>query len=198
MRSKTVLTIGEFTAALAAQAHDTTAAVMIFCDAPQLRELVARLPAASKPTPAAELHLTLAFLGAVGQLPRDARAAADDAVAKTAAQWPPAPARINGYARFIGTDTDGDPLVALVDGGWLPGLRADLAAELARAGTPIQSEHGFTPHITLGYLPPAAPTPNLRFQPFEIACTELTLAWAGWARRWPLNELALPTGGMRA
>lgn len=63
MRSKTVLTIGEFTAALAAQEYDTTAAVMIFCDAPQLRALVAQLPSASKPTPAAELHLTLAWAG---------------------------------------------------------------------------------------------------------------------------------------
>ena len=46
---------------------------------------------------------------------------------------------------------DGVPTVALIDVAGLNEIRADLVRALEMVGVPQRSEHGYTPHLTLGY-----------------------------------------------
>ncbi|MBG7704929.1 2'-5' RNA ligase family protein [Streptomyces sp. MC1] len=102
-------------------------------------------------TPAEFLHITLAYLGDVADLgghPDDLR----DIVAPAVDGIAPLAGSIGGIGRFPDSG-DGEPTWVPVD---VPGL-AELRQQVvqALAGSPyseaVRGNHGFTPHITLGY-----------------------------------------------
>lgn len=104
--------------------------------------------------PAAELHITLAYLG-------DATTIADPTelqaiCTELAASLEPGTGRIAGPAAFV-NDPDPEtgeaeiPLVALIDSQWITAMRATLADALDASGISIPSEHGFIPHMTMRY-----------------------------------------------
>lgn len=100
-----------------------------------------------------DLHLTLIYLGPVGEYDADAVLA----VAKLfSMRQPPLPGAVGGYGCFVGPE-DEDIHVALVD---VPGLdhwRRCLLDDLGvHAGIYLPDEnggHGYVPHITLAYTP---------------------------------------------
>lgn len=103
-------------------------------------------------TPGDELHLTVGYLGSVrdtllGPLIR----AATDCLARA-----PIAGQIAGHARFTGGDRD--VLVALFDSPALETLRRDVCTYLDLHGLTLNREHGYTPHLTLGYLDPTDTT----------------------------------------
>ncbi|MEU9925146.1 2'-5' RNA ligase family protein [Streptomyces griseoluteus] len=102
-------------------------------------------------TPAEHLHITLAYLGDVADLgghPDDLR----DIVAPAVHGTSPLAGSIGGIGRFPDSG-DGEPTWVPVD---VPGL-AEMRQQVtqALAGSPysesVRDNHGFTPHITLGY-----------------------------------------------
>ncbi|MEV0487369.1 HK97 family phage prohead protease [Streptomyces sp. NPDC050508] len=107
-----------------------------------------------------ELHITLAYLGdaaALGGHPDDLR----DIVASAVSGLAPLTGSIGGIGKFPDTG-DGEPTWVPVD---VPGL-AELWQRLADAlrtsvyADKLKTDHGFTPHITLGYsLPDTEPVP---------------------------------------
>jgi 2'-5' RNA ligase len=101
--------------------------------------------------PAASLHLTLAYLGDVDELPDDAAAYAQAAVAGVAFRQAPLAGTIAGVGVFRATDQD--CIVALPDIVGLNAFRERVCSALTNAGLPPQSEHGFLPHITIAYTP---------------------------------------------
>lgn len=112
---------------------------------------VAEQIAHSDGTPAEHLHITLAYLGDVADLgghPDDLRDIVTPAVHGTA----PLAGSIGGIGRFPDSG-DGEPTWVPVD---VPGL-AEMRQQVvqALAGSPysesVRDNHGFTPHITLGY-----------------------------------------------
>lgn len=107
-------------------------------------------------------HVTLAYLGRLGALPMGAVAldVARSVVARWASQTPPLPARLSGVGRFHGAEGEGDAAYLSVDAPGLSAARDALCRMLREAGLPVASSHGFTPHATLAYLPPDAPTPD--------------------------------------
>lgn len=127
---------------------------------------------------ARDLHVTLAFLGDAAALrariPPEALAEYLHAALRGA---PPITARIAGLGRFTATP-DGAPhaLYAAVDAPGLTALRERLCDTLALAGASPDSLHGFTPHITLAYLPPDVPTPPLTLPPLAWSVEAVTLA----------------------
>ncbi len=117
-----------------------------------LLDLIAQsdgLPAGTEHTLPEDLHLTLAFLGDAAQVDAEKALAA---VKAFAAEHAPVQGQISGLARL--SSANGKvPLVALVDAETLPSFQQNLLEQLAAAGIAVNTEHSFTPHITLAYLP---------------------------------------------
>lgn len=184
MRPITARRVGEFTACLLAAKPQHTGAMVALRLPDALDDLRLhvreQLPSGATFTPAGELHVTLAYLGEAAQYDAATQAAIARAVNSVALRWPPVEGQIGGLARFAGSgDDDGDPIVALYDAPSLPELRQDLVAALAQAGAQVARNHGFTPHITLAYVPGDAPTPDLRAAAKTITVERIGLWLAG-------------------
>lgn len=108
--------------------------------------------------PSTELHVTLAYLGkAVDLANPDALAAAVQMFASSA---PALDGEVSGIGRFTAAD-DEHVLYASVDVPALPSFRERLVAVIEAAGVEVNKAHGFTPHMTLSYIDPEDPTPEL-------------------------------------
>lgn len=130
------------------------------------------LPAGSELVPVEELHLTLSYLGERADI-EDLKTHLFAQVAEEARWRNGIIATLTGYARFTGGE-NGDALVLLVDSPHLPWLYLCLNQVPLPLAMPT---HGFIPHITLGYLPDGAETPQLEVEPLEIKFEELVIAW---------------------
>ena len=96
-----------------------------------------------------DLHLTAAFLGDAVDVNKEKLLAA---VGEFAAQQKPISGSINGAGRFNETNDDGHrPVYANFDAPTLPAARAQLVSALKQAQVGVVENHGFTPHVTLGY-----------------------------------------------
>lgn len=119
-----------------------------------------------------DLHITLAYLGDAGQLsghPDDL--AGHVTAALNGAQ--PLAGKIGGIGRFPDSG-DGEPVFVPVDVPGLSELRERIVSALALsplAGA-LRTDHGFTPHITLGYGLPhdiaAVPPLSVRFDTVHV------------------------------
>lgn len=143
---------------------------------PALAQRIAALDGVTEP--AEQLHLTLAFLGDSTERPlasNDARVLA--AVRDWAVRQVPLAGTINGVGRFLNAESDGTNAVYLApDLPTLPALRQSLVAAIEAAGFDYAQNHGFTPHITVAYVPEDAPTPMIRFAA-PLRFDRVTLAW---------------------
>lgn len=112
--------------------------------------------------PVTNYHVTLAYPGDAEDIDTTAFAAA---VNDWASRQAPLTGRLSGYGVFHQEGGD-KVLYASVD---LPGLesaREDLVDTLSRFGIDLPGNHGFTPHLTLGYFGEAnTPTPPEEMPP---------------------------------
>ncbi len=129
--------------------------------------------------PAEELHVTLVYLGDM----QDQDAKPDvfklAGIGKfIAGAFPPLVGKIGGLGRFKsdGDSGDADPVYASVDVPGLAELRTMLARTLKARDIFVAEDHGFTPHITLAYVPGDAPTPAGIELPDNIPCAFETLS----------------------
>lgn len=153
------------------------------------------LPAGAIITPANEIHLTLAYLGDLdkgevnieqGELLRR--------VMDWAANTPIVRGMVSGYGRFTTPNSEGlHPVFALYDCEYLAGWRYWLMDWL-----PMKANHGFTPHITLAYIPTAAPIPNLAIEPRELVFDRIGIGWGGQITTFPLQGEAAEVGAANA
>lgn len=140
-----------------AGAHDDDVMVALYPD-----EATANTLAVKGGEPAGNLHVTLAYLGKKdsGYGPDDVVAAVRKALAGRAE---PLAGQIGGIGVFPGDEEEGTPVWAPVDVPGLEKLRERVVDELdahpALAGR-VARNHGFTPHMTLGFdLDEATPVP---------------------------------------
>lgn len=103
-----------------------------------------------------QLHVTLAYLG-------DLKGDTDklkQTVAEYARASSPLQGVISGIGRFLAV-SDGDltSVYASVDLPGLPEWRQGLVQALIDVGFTPSSQHGYSPHITLSYIPKSAPMP---------------------------------------
>jgi thioredoxin reductase/2'-5' RNA ligase len=132
---------------------------------------------------AAQLHVTLAFLGKTRGLGKVEDAAA--AVKAWARRVPPLEGEISGLGHFMGNPDSGDGQVtyASVDLPELPHNREGLVRAMDRAGFPPRRDHGFTPHMTLAY---GHRRPKLTL-PMQVRFDRAVLAWNGEHHSFPLT-----------
>lgn len=125
-----------------------------------------------------DLHVTVAFLGKASELSGQ-RSEIEAVLTAFTADQPVIQGDINGVGRFNPSDgSDGkSPVYANFDAPALNGFREALIEALRAAGVTPVLNHGFTPHVTLAYLPADAPSPNIRLPTIDVRFDRLTLAW---------------------
>jgi 2'-5' RNA ligase len=157
---------------------DHSAGVMV---ALMLPDTVASSLAVPDGLPAEELHVTLAYLGTVedAEDPAEFLQTLLATVGGVAEDHEPLDGVIGGVGRFTGADeAEGDPFYASIDAPRLDELRVDLIRALRDAGLEPSDAHGFTPHITLAYVPKdsRAPLPRLE-DPIEVNIDAVTVVY---------------------
>lgn len=140
--------------------------------------------------PVDDLHLTLAFLGDSSET---ALATNKDRLVEAVKQWAtekgqPLQGDINGLGRFFHTeDDDTNAVFVSPDVPGLPELRQSLVDWIEQSGFDYAQNHGFTPHITVAYVPKAAPTPPIRIET-PVTFDHITLAWGDERFDYPLGS----------
>jgi len=107
-----------------------------------------------------DMHVTVAYLGHTRDCPLDVNELSN-LVEEWAGQWEPFTGELSGPGLFAGTGNEDAPVsVALVDAAPLPEMRQTLVDHLESHGVPVVQNHGYTPHVTVGYgLPDQPPVP---------------------------------------
>jgi 2'-5' RNA ligase len=101
-------------------------------------------------SPADDLHITLAYLGDGSSWSTEATEKVADALADVVSRSGALAGSVGGLGQFP-AGPDGAPTFVPVDVPGLVELRQAIVDTLAAVGHPQVSEHGFTPHLTLGY-----------------------------------------------
>lgn len=130
-----------------------------------------------------DMHVTLAYLGDAAPLD-DQKAAVIDALRAFAASEPPLDGKFNGIGRFM--DSDPSAFYANFDSPALPAFRQRLLDALQAVGVAPDPTHGYTPHLTLAYLPQDVTTPPVDMQPIPFTVDHLALAWGDERYELPL------------
>jgi 2'-5' RNA ligase len=139
--------------------------------------------------PIDRLHLTLAFLG---DSTETALSTNKDKLIEAIKQWAaekgrPLEGTMNGVGRFFHSeDDDTNAVYVSPDVPGLPELRQSLVAWIEQSGFDYAQNHGFTPHITVAYVPLDAPTPPIRAET-PIRFPQVTLAWGDERYDYPLG-----------
>ena len=128
-----------------------------------LADSVGELPEGSKRTPVSEMHITLALT-----TKKQSGNAIIKAVTSVLKQWSSIEGKTDGLITFSGNEEDGIPVCAHFDSPMIGKFREHVIRALSENGVRALMTHGFTPHITLAYLPKGSTVP-------EISVPSLTL-----------------------
>lgn len=123
-----------------------------------------------------DLHITLCYLGDADTL-TPYKEAIEDRLAIFGDQERPIVGILNGWGTFCGLEEDGnDPVYLNFDSAALPAFRQRLLSAIEDITGTLGQIHGFTPHITLSYVPkdgamyapPMLPRHALTFDNFAL------------------------------
>ena len=163
---------------------------MICFYVPEPMNEVVSMPGGMKPD---ELHLTLAYLGKLNELPPKQR------IIEALSQFINEPdvyaldGVLNGVARFNDkNDTDKEAFVLLYDSPKLPEFRQTLVDMLDINRVPYSQKHGFIPHITMMYLPISVPSPQVQIRPFPLNFSTVYLTYGDEKIAFNLREKPEP------
>lgn len=148
--------------------------------------------------PAEELHITLAYLGDSTEAPLSTnKSRVLDLISEwSGGQWNELTGVINGYGRFL-TVEDGDTNAVYLspDLPDLPAFRASLVEWLATAGIEYARNHGYTPHVTVAYVPIGEPTPALNPDDITLGINAVSVEWGDEHYDFPLGDAATKERG---
>lgn len=127
---------------------------------------------------ASSMHVTLAYLGK--ELTDKQKKQVRKVVKKLAVSTGAIEATLGGVGRFSASATsEGRDVVYLsVDSPGVTALHPKLLTALATVGVEPSKIHGFTPHVTLAYVPIADRSPIDRFEPVALTFGALSLTIA--------------------
>jgi len=127
---------------------------------------------------AEEYHLTLKYLGKVEDKALDLKALIN-ILTEYAYVFCALDAKVGGVGRFLQDEGNGTNAVYLsIDSTDLGPIHDRICEWLLDRGVFVESTHGFTPHITVGYIKTFKQTPDIQFNPFKITFDEVSL-WFG-------------------
>jgi 2'-5' RNA ligase len=134
-----------------------------------------------------ELHLTLAYLGDTSDLDPSARILIDKILADFASYQSPIGGEVSGIGLF-NTPEGGETnaFYASFDSPRLAKFRAAIVDQLRWADVEVVSNHGFTPHITLAYIPKGKPLPAVELPALPVVFESVWLSWGDERTEYPL------------
>lgn len=138
-----------------------------------------------------QLHVTLAYLGKTSDAAGDGltlESATSQIVAAAqaaAATYQPLSGTVGGVGKFP-DQGEGVPVIALVDVVGIGAVREAVVDALEAGGLPVKTDHGFTPHMTLGYNLDLDLIPDS--EPVPVEFTHLVVAVGGTHTRIPLGD----------
>lgn len=127
---------------------------------------------------ASDLHITLAYLGDSTTLDPNLRDKLSNLLQRFATDNCPIEGVISGSGLFTADDDGTSPLYLSYDSLNIQQLRSQLVSMLGFSNINVQTNHGFTPHITLKYLGKNETVMPIKVNPIFIKFGELTLCWA--------------------
>lgn len=128
--------------------------------------------------PKEEYHLTINYLGKVEDKALDLKALVN-VLTEFAYVFYQIECKVGGVGRFLQDEGNGTNAVYLsIDSPELGTIHDRVCEWLLDRGVFIESTHGFTPHITVGYIGVNKQTPDILFTPFNITFDEISL-WFG-------------------
>jgi 2'-5' RNA ligase len=130
--------------------------------------------------PASDLHVTLAYLGDAANLSLDDQRKLIGVVGEVALDQTELKGELSGTGSFQnGEDTDPYWVGVQIPG--LAELRAKLVTALTDAGfhLPATPGTGYTPHVTVAYVPKGETLPGMDFAPMGVVMHHLTVAVGG-------------------
>ena len=122
-----------------------------------------------------ELHVTLAYYGDANNLTSAQIAAVIDKVRNIGFEFAPIKGRFGGVGRFSASESSDnmDVLYANVDSPSIETLRISLVERLYQL-QPV-TNHGFTPHMTLAYVPVNADMPITNWTPIPVTFDAISI-----------------------
>ncbi len=137
-------------------------------------------------------HMTLLFLAQdAGDLDREQMAALVAVLKAFGESSAPFAIEVSGVGRFLTDEGAGaNAVYASVDSPSLPGFRQELLQRVRATGIEPNTEHGFTPHITLGYVGAMLPTPDVAPPLITLAFDTLSLIAGDTRTDFPLSGSA--------
>lgn len=139
------------------------------------------------------LHITLAYLGEIADQDLSSGGVLE-VLQKIRDFWGPLKGEIAGMGRFTNTHLEGqDAVFASFDSPHIQQFRAAIVNILRDYGINVVDNHGFTPHITVGYIPSDAPTPDYRPPVIPMWFDAIMLHWGPEIFRIPLSLDHFPT-----
>ncbi len=123
-------------------------------------------------------HITLLYLADDAELQTGFKNKIIERLAQIASMCSAIGGKLNGYGRFSG-DGEMYPVYANYDSAQLFKVRSKLMWKLAELGVELPEDHGFTPHLTLGYLPTSEAMPALDMPDLDMNFPGFSLIWAG-------------------
>ena len=124
-------------------------------------------------TPPEQIHITVGYFGKINEAP--SLAELQKLCAHLATMHQPFKVRLSGLTRFSGKDRDA--FVVNVASPDVEDVRRALVLLAEDAGLDMRREHGYTPHVTLGYLEHDDPVPMQRWQEVEVPVTHIVLGY---------------------
>jgi 2'-5' RNA ligase len=133
---------------------------------------------------AADLHVTLAYLGRKSSLSPDSIKVAREVVGLMAEAYPALTAKLAGCGRFSASESsDGQDVIYLsVDSADLCEFRAELVDMLDVAKVPYKKNHGYTPHVTLKYVDTSKSHKTDHFEPVHLTFDSVSFYEGGGAK----------------
>lgn len=149
--------------------------VMVALMVPDWLQSAVAVPGGEAP---GDLHVTLAYLGYAADLSLEEQRRLVGVVGEVVMRSRKLKGVLSGLGRFS-NDGETDPLWVGVDVPGLTELQADLASALEAAGFTVSSHGEYTPHVTVAWIDPEAPLPELEFAPLEVCFENVTVAVGG-------------------
>ena len=125
------------------------------------------------------LHITLLYLGKAEDADEETRKKVGAIVNEVAARHGPISLKVAGFGHFNAGE-DGTPTYAVISGRGLSRLQAELEEAVGEV-VDLPGEHGWVPHMTLGYVETGEDLPDFPTldSPPSFEAKKIITAWAG-------------------